>query len=123
MENKPGPYDDILYLPHPTSAKHPRMPLADRAAQFSAFRALSGHEDAIGETERLTDRRIELSEEMKAELAKRVNQAVIDALGCPAEAITLSIEDVQPENWQQVIDTQITPNMDKMYIVSGKAQK
>jgi len=63
------------------------------------------------------------TEEMKAELAKRVNQAVIDALGCPAEAITLSIEDVQPENWQQVIDTQITPNMDKMYIVSGKAQK
>lgn len=63
-----GSYDDILYLPHPTSTKHPRMPLADRAAQFSAFRALSGHEDAIGETERLTDRRIELSEEAKAEL-------------------------------------------------------
>jgi len=63
-----GSYDDILYLPHPTSTQRPRMPQADRAAQFSAFRALSGHEEAIVETERLTDRRIELSEEAKAEL-------------------------------------------------------
>jgi len=84
MENKPGPYDDILYLPHPTSAKHPRMPLADRAAQFSAFRALSGHEDAIGETERLTDRRIELSEEMKAELDMK-QQLLADAVPTRSE--------------------------------------
>lgn len=38
-----GPYDDIINLPHPTSAKHPRMPLSDRAAQFAPFAALSGH--------------------------------------------------------------------------------
>ena len=55
-----GPYDDIISLPHPTSAKHPRMPLSDRAAQFSPFAALSGHGAAIAETARLTDRRIEL---------------------------------------------------------------
>ena len=42
-ENK---YDDILYLPHPVSARHPQMPLADRAAQFSPFAALTGHGDA-----------------------------------------------------------------------------
>ena len=34
-----GPYDDIINLPHPTSAKHPRMPLSDRAAQFAPFAA------------------------------------------------------------------------------------
>ena len=33
-----GPYDDIINLPHPTSAKHPRMPLSDRAAQFAPLR-------------------------------------------------------------------------------------
>ena len=27
-----GPYDDMLNLPHPTSARHPRMSLSDRAA-------------------------------------------------------------------------------------------
>ena len=46
-----GPYDDIINLPHPTSAKHPRMPLSDRAAQFAPFAALSGHSAALAETE------------------------------------------------------------------------
>ena len=63
-----GPYDDIINLPHPTSAKHPRMPLYDRAAQFSPFAALSGHAAAIRETARLTDRRMELDEDTKAVL-------------------------------------------------------
>ena len=55
-----GPYDDIISLPHPTSAKHPRMPLSDRAAQFAPFAALSGHSAALVETARLTDQRMEL---------------------------------------------------------------
>lgn len=56
-----GPYDDIINLPHPTSAKHPRMPLSDRAAQFAPFAALSGHSAALVETARLTDQRMELA--------------------------------------------------------------
>lgn len=66
-----GPYDDIIRLPHPTSAKHPRMPLADRAAQFSPFAALSGHSAALAETARLTDRQIELSDDDKAVLDQK----------------------------------------------------
>ena len=56
-----GAYDDIINLPHPNSAKHPRMSMIDRAAQFSSFAALTGHGAAIEETARLTDRRIELT--------------------------------------------------------------
>lgn len=67
-----GPYDDIIDLPHPTSTKHPRMPASDRAAQFSPFAALTGHEAAIRETARLTDRRVELDEDEKAELDVRL---------------------------------------------------
>lgn len=63
-----GPYDDILHLPHPTSKRHPRMPIADRAAQFSPFAALTGHGAAIEETTRVTDRRIELDEDAKEQL-------------------------------------------------------
>lgn len=48
-------YDDILSLPHPNSTNHPRMARGDRAAQFSSFAALTGHEEAISETARLTD--------------------------------------------------------------------
>lgn len=66
-----GLYDDIIQLPHPTSAKHPRMPLADRAAQFSPFAALSGHSAALAETARLTDRQIELSDDDKAVLDQK----------------------------------------------------
>ena len=48
-------YDDIINLPHPTSLRHPRMLLKDRAAQFAPFAALTGHEDAIKETVRQTE--------------------------------------------------------------------
>lgn len=63
-----GPYDDMLNLPHPTSRRHSRMSRSDRAAQFAPFAALSGHGTAIAETARLTERRIELDEDVKAAL-------------------------------------------------------
>ena len=56
-------YDDILHLPHPVSKKHRQMPIADRAAQFMPFAALTGYDSAIRETGRLTDEKIELDEE------------------------------------------------------------
>ena len=55
-------YEDIIHLPHHRSKKHAPMPLIDRAAQFSPFAALTGHDAAIKETARLTDRKIELDE-------------------------------------------------------------
>ena len=55
-------------LPHPVSKNHPQMPLRDRAAQFAPFAALTGHDAAIKETARLTDERLELSEEVIAQL-------------------------------------------------------
>ena len=70
-----GPYDDMIDLPHPTSKKHPRMSIQNRAAIFSPFAALSGHGAAIAETARLTDRRMELDEDTKADLDRR--QAVL----------------------------------------------
>lgn len=70
-----GKYDDIIHLPHPTSKKHPRMSVRDRAAIFSPFSALSGHGAAIAETARLTDQRMELNEDAKVELDRR--QAVL----------------------------------------------
>lgn len=62
---KKFPYEDIVDLPHPVSKVHPRMSLQDRAAQFSPFAALTGHEEAIQETARLTDIQIELDEDTK----------------------------------------------------------
>lgn len=65
-------YDDIIDLPHHTSSIHPRMPVRDRAAQFAPFAALVGHRTAIQETARLTDCRVELTEDEKAILDLRL---------------------------------------------------
>ena len=66
-------YEDIIDLPHPTSKKHERMSRMNRAAQFAPFAALTGHDAAIKETERLTDERLELSEEAIAQLNEKIN--------------------------------------------------
>lgn len=65
-------YDDILYLPHPVSGRHPQMPLSDRAAQFMPFAALAGHGEAVRETARLTDCRVELDEGQREKLDRRL---------------------------------------------------
>lgn len=69
-------YDDILYLPHPTSRTHPRMSRQDRAAQFSPFAALTGYEDTVKETARLTEERPILTEDEMAELDARLRLAM-----------------------------------------------
>ena len=55
-------YDDIINLPHHQSRERAHMSLHDRAAQFAPFAALTGHEEAIDETARLTDEKITLTE-------------------------------------------------------------
>ena len=64
-----GKYDDIIDLPRPAS-KHPKMSRIDRAAQFSPFAALTGHEDSIKETARLTEKQIDLDESQKDEIGR-----------------------------------------------------
>lgn len=68
-----GEYDDIINLPHHVSATRPRMSTANRAAQFAPFAALSGHDAAIKETARLTDKRTVLDQDAKDRLAEKLN--------------------------------------------------
>ena len=63
-----GKYDDIIDLPHHVSKKHPPMPMEDRAAQFSPFAALTGYGDAVKETARLTNKKLEMDEETLKQL-------------------------------------------------------
>ncbi len=88
-----GPYDDIIDLPHPTSTRHPRMPMANRAAQFSPFAALTGYEDAVQETARQTVARPELTEEEKSHLNAEL-QALAEKI---SEHPTVSLTYFQPD--------------------------
>ena len=65
-------YDDIINLPHYESKTHPRMSMHQRAAQFSPFAAVTGHDAAVKETERLTDKQIDLDERQKVELDEKL---------------------------------------------------
>ena len=88
-----GKYDDIIHLPHHVSAARPRMSPQDRAAQFSPFAALTGYEAVISETGRLTDCRVELSEDRMAEL-DRVQRRIAERIGeQPAVTVTWFVED------------------------------
>ncbi len=56
-------YDDIINLPRHISKTRGGMSMRDRAAQFAPFAALTGYEDTIDETARLTDSKIILDDE------------------------------------------------------------
>lgn len=97
-----GRYDDIIDLPHPVSQRHPQMPLADRAAQFSPFAALTGLDAALQETARLTDQRITLDEYEQAELDKTLQALREAAPQHPAVQITYFQPDARKAGGQYV---------------------
>ena len=59
-------YDSIINLPHYELKNHKRMSIEARSAQFSPFAALVGYSDKIHETARITESKIEISDDMKS---------------------------------------------------------
>lgn len=86
-------YDDIINLPHYVSKKRPPMPISERAAQFSPFSALTGYEEAVKETARLTKQDIELDESQKRELNEKLNLVLEKIEECPEIKITYFAKD------------------------------
>ena len=92
-----GEYDDLLYLPHPVSRKHPPMSAMDRAAQFSPFSALTGYEAVLQEAGRLTDSRAELSE-YSWDILDQKQQILLDtAPAHPEVTVTYFIPDCRKQ--------------------------
>ena len=90
-------YDDILELPHPVSSRHAPMSLTDRASQFSPFAALTGFGAAIDETGRLTDVRIEISEEERERLNRKLLNLNQLQNSCPEITVTYFLPDEKKE--------------------------
>ena len=95
-------YDDIINLPHPTSAVHPRMPNADRAAQFAPFAALNGHDEAISETARLTWGKRELSDDQIISIYNKLNILNINLHKSPVVIVTYYVEDTKKSGGKYV---------------------
>lgn len=66
-------YNDIINLSHNVSKKYPRMSIKMRSFQFAPFAALTGYEDMVIEEGRITDRKIELTEDEKSVLDSKLN--------------------------------------------------
>ena len=93
MMKRTHQYDDILHLPHHVSATRPPMPLADRAAQFSPFAALTGYGDAIGETARQTDEKRELTEERQKAIGAQLRGLQEQGRAAPEVSVTYFVPD------------------------------
>lgn len=100
-----SPYEDIINLPHHVSPTRPRMSRADRAAQFSPFAALSGYGDAVQETARLTNQRIELDESAKAALDEKLRLLAEVIEDRPEAAITYFLPDRKKAGGEYVTAT------------------
>ena len=98
-------YSDILHLPHPVSEKHPRMPMQDRAAQFSPFAALTGYEEAIYETGRLTEEKTELGEEEKAILDRKQRLLLEKLDELPSLTVTFFVPDEKKSGGRYITKT------------------
>lgn len=59
-------------------------------------------------------------EEQKQRLAEQITNALIAALNCGQDAISVAIEDVRPEDWtEQVYKPDIAPSMERLYKKPG----
>ena len=106
-------YDDIIDLPRPKSAHEP-MPMSDRAAQFSPFAALTGYEDAIDETARLTDARVELGESAVEELERKLIDLAARISERPEISVTYFVPDARKEGGAYVTRTGTLKRIDEL---------
>ena len=95
-------YDDIINLPHHESTIYKRMPTINRAAQFAPFAALTGYEDAIEETGRITTDRKEIDEYLKDEINNKLNFLANTLDTIPKVSITYFVADPRKEGGKYV---------------------
>ena len=86
-------YDDIKHLTRPQYDDLHPMSMHDRAAQFAPFAALVGYDDVVAETARLTDSRLELTEDEMFELNANLNRLLDSLDEQPQISVTYFVPD------------------------------
>ena len=98
-------YDDIINLPRHVSDKHPHMSIHDRAAQFAPFAALTGHSEAVSETARYVDKKIDLGEDAIKEIQDALNYIQERIYQSPQVTITYFVADDRKRGGRYVTET------------------
>ena len=105
-------YDEIMDLPHHVSKTRPQMPMSDRAAQFAPFAALTGYDDAVKETGRLTDDKIELEESSLNELNVKIQLLRENLADAPVITFTYFKPDERKAGGAYLTTTGTVKNLD-----------
>lgn len=108
-----GKYDDIINLPHHELTTRQRMPIANRAASFSPFAALTGYDNAVKETARLTSERIEIDDGAKEVLNEKLRIAVEKSDEQPEISIIYFLPDKKKSGGAYVTITAVIKRVDE----------
>ena len=103
-------YKDIINLPHYISKKHIQMSLEARSAQFAA---LTGDDDVIKETARLTEKRKDIDEGLKTILNNKLKMIQEKINTRPKITFTYFIPDNQKSGGSYEIVTGNVKKIDK----------
>lgn len=106
-------YADIINLPHHEITSRQRMSQINRAASFSPFAALTGYDDAVKETARLTSKRIEIDDGTKEVLNDNLRIAVEKADEQPEVSITYFLPDKKKSGGAYVTVTAVIKRIDE----------
>lgn len=107
-------YDGIINLPHHQSEKRPYMSNHQRAAQFAPFAALTGYDAAIDETARLTDKKLELSDEQADHLNAQIQCIIEKIADKPQVEITYFVPDNRKSGGEYVTVTGCVRRVDDL---------
>ena len=97
-------YDDIINLPHYEPKYHPRMSKYKRSAQFAPFAALVGYDEQVQECSRLTDKRLEIDDELKEKINYKLNKINELIKNNPEVEITYFIPDVKKDGGKYIVE-------------------
>ena len=114
LEGTMSKYDDIINLPHHVSKNRTPMSMENRAAQFAPFAALTGHDEALAETARLTTPKKLLSDDEMASLTRKLTRVIEQVPGLEEYTFMYFVPDVQKEGGKYVSITDTVKKYDEV---------
>lgn len=114
LEGTMSKYDDIINLPHHVSKNRTPMSMENRAAQFAPFAALTGHDEALAETARLTTPKKLLSDDEMASLTRKLARVIEQIPGQEEYTFMYFVPDIQKEGGKYVSITGTVKKYDEV---------
>lgn len=108
-------YDDIINLPHYEPKYHKRMSAIQRASQFAPFSALTGYDDEVKETARLTNEKIILSEDSMNEISDNIIHINNIIKTKPLVSVTYFVKDTKKQGGKYLTITKNIKRIDDVY--------